>query len=580
MTINNLQPTILDMATVVKIIPPFTGSSNENPSTWLRRVELISASNNISEVDTLRLIAWTLQDKAADWYADVVSKANYLSLPDFKDVFIARFTNSQVVEKIWQNFIKIRQISSSEQYFSILRDLTRIADVKSFTVETITRNLVIRCPPALAAALSPFTNVGTTWQQFLQVAEDKCWIAFPENLPSNTPYENDAMNNACPMSTYPRGLHQSYKAYRSEGPSRFVRKPKCIVHPKSSHSTEECESLKRAVKMGQIRLNQKTGQANSIGAEDTEKDLEINKNIDLYSTRTFKKTPFRVPVYIEDNIRAEALIDTGADANLIKKHLVPRQCRLITNNLKVMTANGQTIGINKEAKNIPINIQNSRLNIDALVTKEGNNDLILGSDFILKNPSIISNIIAKNATDSLAGAKHTCCTNLSALPTLDSIIKKYENIFQTEISQYCLCSTYQHSIVTTSEKPISVHNQRLPIHLEQQIDEEIKKNLRLGIIRPSNSSWSSRLVPVKKKDNSLRLCVDFRPLNNITVKDKYPIPRIDDIIDSLSQARIFTTLDATSGYFQIAMNPEDSKENSFCVQRRSIRIYANALWTL
>ncbi|MGL5707185.1 MAG: reverse transcriptase domain-containing protein, partial [Aeromonas sp.] len=83
-------------------------------------------------------------------------------------------------------------------------------------------------------------------------------------------------------------------------------------------------------------------------------------------------------------------------------------------------------------------------------------------------------------------------------------------------------------------------------------------------IRPSNSPWCSRLVPVQKPDSTLRLCVDYRQLNSHTIKDNYPLPRIDDIIDSLSKASIFSVLDATSGFYQIALNEKDIEKTAFC----------------
>lgn len=95
------------------------------------------------------------------------------------------------------------------------------------------------------------------------------------------------------------------------------------------------------------------------------------------------------------------------------------------------------------------------------------------------------------------------------------------------------------------------------------MDAEIKKNLSLGIIEPSSSPWSARIVPVPKKTGEIRVCIDYRPLNAVTIKDSYPLPRIDWVLDSLSKATVFSTLDATSGYYQIEMNPEDKEKTAF-----------------
>ena len=81
------------------------------------------------------------------------------------------------------------------------------------------------------------------------------------------------------------------------------------------------------------------------------------------------------------------------------------------------------------------------------------------------------------------------------------------------------------------------------------LKEEIKKMLANGIIRPSKSPWASHVVIVRKKGREKRLCVDYRRLNKVTEEDKYPIPRIDDLLDSLGGAVWFSTMDLASGFW-------------------------------
>jgi len=97
--------------------------------------------------------------------------------------------------------------------------------------------------------------------------------------------------------------------------------------------------------------------------------------------------------------------------------------------------------------------------------------------------------------------------------------------------------------------------------------EELKKQLQelldKGLIQPSVSPWGAPVLFVKKKDGSLRLCIDYRELNQVTVKNKYPLPRIDDLFDQLAGATVFSKIDLRSEYHQLKIKPEDVPKTAF-----------------
>jgi hypothetical protein len=111
--------------------------------------------------------------------------------------------------------------------------------------------------------------------------------------------------------------------------------------------------------------------------------------------------------------------------------------------------------------------------------------------------------------------------------------------------------------------PISRHPYKMTPKELAELKVQLNELMGKGFIRPSSSPWGCPALFVKKKDQSLRLCVDYRPLNAITIKNKYPLPRINILFDQLVGAKVFSKVDLRSGYHQIKIHPEDVPKTAF-----------------
>jgi hypothetical protein len=110
--------------------------------------------------------------------------------------------------------------------------------------------------------------------------------------------------------------------------------------------------------------------------------------------------------------------------------------------------------------------------------------------------------------------------------------------------------------------PISRRPYRMPPNELDELKIQLNELLKKGLIWPSSSPWGCPAIFVKK-DESLRMCVDYRPLNAVTIKNKYPLPHIDILFDQLSKAKVFSKIDLRSGYHQIKIHPEDIPKMAF-----------------
>jgi len=302
---------------------------------------------------------------------------------------------------------------------------------------------------------------------------------------------------------------------------------------------------------------------------------------------------YRVPVRIGKH-ETKALVDMAAEASVLAPHILNKlptsSITNIPNSKSVVFAGFTGAPATSSGKfQIPITIQKRHhFEHDFYVVPNTTDECILGLDFMhkygllfdAKDRSIsydrdgvkhkLINSIQINQTASLPSI-----TEIALLPNLDHVtnnqkksitkfLLRFSNLFGSSLSDLQSNLPIKHHIrLTDNDQPIFIPHYRTPFNQRPLLEEHISNLLKSGVIRPSASPYGSPCLLVAKKDGSTRFVVDYRKLNSLTIRDRYPLPRLDESIESFFGAKFFTTLDLLSGYHQIEVFEDDKPKTAF-----------------
>ncbi|KAI4292185.1 hypothetical protein PAPHI01_2496, partial [Pancytospora philotis] len=526
-----------DMASMVtQAVPTYNGEPQSDVNVWIRDFEMMMLVSRIPNEDIPRAAIMALRGQALSWASDFLQRVEVIEWPGLRRAMESRFNSTKRCDKILHRFTYAKPSQSADEYETLLKDAAALVNIKLLTTEHAIKSIITKAPQAIRATLWSRQSEDKSWDRFMQEAYDLSWVAFPERAEeAQVVLESRRSFNLAPIVS--KKQKQATKQFY------------CKWHGNNStHETVKCFTIKRARALGMAFPSE----ANAI--EEFELNLEPYAVLRLGVGKT---NPFKTTAQI-GGLAVKALLDTGADVSVINKAHVPAGSRLVPTNRKVVAANGAPLKLVGQIQDLLIVLGTKRILIDVLVAELEPRYAVIGADALSKYPEILKEATSKAEMQLMPQKQKQL-----AVVTEEPLIEKFDQICRSEISRESICTAIEHSIETGTAKPIAQRSSRVPVNYEQAIDTEIAKSLTLGIIAPSTSPWCARIVPVPKKDGALRICVDYRALNQITLKDNYQMPRIDDILDSLAQARVFTTLDATSGYHQIALTQESRAKTAF-----------------
>jgi hypothetical protein len=203
-------------------------------------------------------------------------------------------------------------------------------------------------------------------------------------------------------------------------------------------------------------------------------------------------------------------------------------------------------------------------------------DIILGTDWLSRYQAVLDiaaraiEIHSPTCGETTLYLPNQGCIRSCAFTMIESLVEKilvvcdYPDVFLNELPGMPPDRDIEFAIeLQPGTAPISKRPYRMPPAELAELKKQLQELLDKGFIHPSTSPWGCPALFVKKKDESLRLCVDYRPLNAVTIKNKYPLPRIDVLFDQLVGAKVFSKIDLRLGYHQINIKANDIPKTAF-----------------
>ena len=300
-----------------------------------------------------------------------------------------------------------------------------------------------------------------------------------------------------------------------------------------------------------------------------------------------------------NSLCAKVLIDSGATRSFISEDFVTKlNCpiELLNEVMNIELANQERVPVSQVYRNCEVEILGNKFCADLIPFKLGEFDVILGMDWLSKHNAQIDcrnkKVMLKTPNEKtivFRGQKQVKkfltmiqtkrllrqgCEAYIAYVTDQSrelvkledipVVNEFPDVFPDELPGIPPDREIEFAIdLAPGTEPVSKAPYRMaPVEMKE-LATQLQDLLEKGVIRPSVSPWGAPVLFVKKKDGSMRLCIDYRELNKLTIKNRYPLPRIDDLFDQLKGARCFSKIDLRSGYHQLKIKQEDIPKTAF-----------------
>ncbi|GJV06653.1 putative reverse transcriptase domain-containing protein [Tanacetum coccineum] len=304
--------------------------------------------------------------------------------------------------------------------------------------------------------------------------------------------------------------------------------------------------------------------------------------------------------FLLNNRYVTILFDSGADKSFVDvrfSHLLDIKPAKLNTSYEVELADGKVVCTNTILKGCTLNLLDHLFDIDLMPIELGTFDVIIGMDWLVERDAVIVcgkkevHVPYKNKTLVVKGDSGASRLKVISCIKARKYIERGSQLFLAQVTEKEPSKKQLQDVpvirnfpevfpddlpgippprqvkfrieLVPGAAPVARAPYRLAPSELKELSNQLKELLEKGFIRPSSSPWGAPVLFVKKKDGSFRMCIDYRELNKLTVKNRYPLPRIDDLFDQLQGSSIYSKIDLRSGYHQLRIREEDIPITAF-----------------
>nr|AAX95912.1 retrotransposon protein, putative, Ty3-gypsy sub-class [Oryza sativa Japonica Group]ABA92473.1 retrotransposon protein, putative, Ty3-gypsy subclass [Oryza sativa Japonica Group] len=279
--------------------------------------------------------------------------------------------------------------------------------------------------------------------------------------------------------------------------------------------------------------------------------------------------------FLVNSVPATVLFDSGATHSFLSMSFAGNhgmEVEDLRRPLMVSTPSNQALSLQR-SPSVRIEIQEVPFLANLILLESKDLDVILGMDWLARYKGVIDCANRKVTLTSNDGrvvtvhalSSESLRSSLNQM-TLEEIpiVREYPDVFPDDLPAMPPKRDIEFRIdLVPGTTPIHKRPYRMAANELADVKRQVDDLLQKGYIRPSSSPWGAPVIFVEKKDHTQRMCVDYRALNDVTIKNKYPLPRIDDLFDQLKGATVFSKIDLRSGYHQLRIKEEDIPKTAF-----------------